>query len=96
MAWVLMVIAVVSGVLAGVLCYAVGIRKMLVLTPIQAAISFGVTYAIAAGMARDAGEPDPGLMLTCGLLALAVPITWLAMSARSALARQNSTGSSTT
>ena len=79
MIWPLLVIAILSSIVAGIACFALGIRKVPFVVPIQIAFSFAVTYAVAVRMAREGREDDTGLVFACLAAAAALPVLWLVL-----------------
>ena len=79
MPWMLLVVATVSSILAAVACYALRIRSLAVMIPVQVVFSFAVTYFVASQVARESHEADPAILATSVLLALALPSLWLVL-----------------
>jgi hypothetical protein len=67
--------------MAAVACYALRLRSLAVMIPVQIAFSFAVTYAIASQSAREPHEDDVAIAAMSALLALALPSVWLVLRA---------------
>jgi hypothetical protein len=81
MPWMLLVVATVSSIAAAVACYALRVRSLAVMIPMQVVFSFAVTYFVASQAARKNHEDDPAIMVMSALLALALPCVWLVLRA---------------
>ena len=81
MPWMLLVVATLSSVAAAVACYAVRLRSLAVMIPVQFAFSFAVTWYVASHAARESHERDPAIAVWSALLALGVPCVWLVLRA---------------
>ena len=80
MPWMMLVVATVSSLAAAIACYALRLRTLAVMIPVQVVVSFAITYAVAT-IGMDGPGQELRVALTSLLMALALPTVWLILRA---------------